>query len=532
MRLPATSDTPQYFAAEQKDSHDSHRIRYTPTPSPSPPPCQSTVPPYPRSNVSEARWNEARWNEARWNESQSTLVPGLTDNPLTTDSNPGTHSATGGTSHAFNDHTPAILFMGLTGAGKSTFISHLTSQPIAVGHDLDSCTREIAMYDAVVAGHPVRLIDTPGLDDTQRSDTDILSTIATALAMLYRTRIPLAGVIYLHRISDTRVGGASRKSIRLLEAICGPEAYPGIAVVTTMWDKLSNLSDGDKREEQLTTDPEFFGPLFHSSPSAITMRHTGARVSAEAIVQELLLRSQERPVVLQIQRQLVDENTALEDTAAGMIVDAGLFRQQRQLQSELEDLERSLEEAHDEATSAQLREEQQGQAQLLQQVTAARAGMRGTWETLVEHALLSEMAEQSPDDQPSSSGELDLQQSAVSFPLPPAVGGANGADRKLADKFAELQDEIRALDLQLRDFKTEQRVQERAASKERMQRLRRFEDQLKIQILQQNLQRSHATIRTLEKCNRSLQNQVKLGTFILNLVEVAVPFAGGTLSSF
>ena len=381
------------------------------------------------------------------------------------------------------------------------------------------------MYDAVVAGHPVRLIDTPGLDDTQRSDTDILRTIATALSMLYRTRIPLAGVIYLHRISDTRVGGASKRSIRLLEAICGPEAYPGTAVVTTMWDKLPSLSDGDKREEQLITDPEFFGPLFHSSASAITRRHTGARASAEAIVQELLLSSQERPVVLQIQRQLVDENLALEDTAAGMIIDAGLFRQQKQLQSELEELERSLEEAHDEATSAQLREEQQGQAQLLQEVAAARAGMRGTWETLVEQALLSEMAEQSPDDQPSSSGKLDHtgeQQSAVSFPPPAAVRGANGADRKLADKFAELQNEIRALDLQLRDFKTEQRVQERAASKERMQRLRRFEDQLKIQILQQNLQRSNATIRSLENCNRSLRDQVKLGTFVLKLVEVVV----------
>jgi len=33
----------------------------------------------------------------------------------------------------------AILVMGLTGAGKSTFISQLTQQPAKIGHSLESC---------------------------------------------------------------------------------------------------------------------------------------------------------------------------------------------------------------------------------------------------------------------------------------------------------------------------------------------------------------------------------------------------------
>jgi len=32
-----------------------------------------------------------------------------------------------------------IAVMGVTGAGKSTFISHLTQKPIKIGHDLQAC---------------------------------------------------------------------------------------------------------------------------------------------------------------------------------------------------------------------------------------------------------------------------------------------------------------------------------------------------------------------------------------------------------
>jgi GTPase SAR1 family protein len=37
------------------------------------------------------------------------------------------------------DRAIGILVMGLTGAGKSTFISQLTQQDVDIGHSLDSC---------------------------------------------------------------------------------------------------------------------------------------------------------------------------------------------------------------------------------------------------------------------------------------------------------------------------------------------------------------------------------------------------------
>jgi len=49
--------------------------------------------------------------------------------------------------------------------------------------DLESCTEEVQLADEfVLDGRRAVLIDTPGFDDTTKSDTDILKKIAAFLA--------------------------------------------------------------------------------------------------------------------------------------------------------------------------------------------------------------------------------------------------------------------------------------------------------------------------------------------------------------
>jgi len=49
--------------------------------------------------------------------------------------------------------------------------------------DLGSCTAEVQLAEEFkLDGRRVALIDTPGFDDTTKSDTDILRNIATFLA--------------------------------------------------------------------------------------------------------------------------------------------------------------------------------------------------------------------------------------------------------------------------------------------------------------------------------------------------------------
>src|SRR6202044_2750014 len=72
-----------------------------------------------------------------------------------------------------------IAVMGVTGAGKSSFISLLSDKTVAVGHDLQACTQSVDVYACkLFPGRNVYLIDTPGFDDTKRSDTEVLRELA------------------------------------------------------------------------------------------------------------------------------------------------------------------------------------------------------------------------------------------------------------------------------------------------------------------------------------------------------------------
>lgn len=66
-----------------------------------------------------------------------------------------------------------IAVLGVTGAGKSTFISKCTDKEVSIGHNLQACTQEVGVFLCKHRGVNVYLIDTPGFDDTDRSDTEV-----------------------------------------------------------------------------------------------------------------------------------------------------------------------------------------------------------------------------------------------------------------------------------------------------------------------------------------------------------------------
>ena len=54
-------------------------------------------------------------------------------------------------------------------------------------------------------GRDIYLIDTPGFDDTNKPDTEILQAISSLLAQSYTSTHKLAGIVYLHRITGGRM---------------------------------------------------------------------------------------------------------------------------------------------------------------------------------------------------------------------------------------------------------------------------------------------------------------------------------------
>lgn len=156
------------------------------------------------------------------------------------------------------------------------------------------------------------LVDTPGFDDTTRSDADILREVASWLAKAYSSNLKLTGIIYLHRIMDVRLGGSGMKNLRMFKKLCGEDSLESVVLATTFWGNVEE-KEGIMRETQLKAKTEFWGGLI--AKGSAVFRQNNGRESAEEIVKYLVQRRHK--VVLDIQKELIDGKKTLDDTAAG-----------------------------------------------------------------------------------------------------------------------------------------------------------------------------------------------------------------------
>ncbi|KAK1751511.1 GTPase IMAP family member 4 [Echria macrotheca] len=142
-----------------------------------------------------------------------------------------------------------IALLGLTGAGKTTFARAASGdESLEVGHSIYPCTQEPKVVRFTLDGRRIGLIDTPGFDDDNRSDVEILEAIVEWLGSKgYLKRHRLDGLILLHPITVHRVGGTERQRTRLLKKILGPDAYKRIIIATTMWEQIKDPEDMQRR---------------------------------------------------------------------------------------------------------------------------------------------------------------------------------------------------------------------------------------------------------------------------------------------
>ena len=88
----------------------------------------------------------------------------------------------------------------------------------------------------------------------------------------YQSGRKLSGLIYMHRISDFRVGGISRRNLNMFRKLCGDETLRNVALVTNMWSEVTP-ERGAAREHELRTDPLLFAPVV--AAGATLLRHDG-----------------------------------------------------------------------------------------------------------------------------------------------------------------------------------------------------------------------------------------------------------------
>lgn len=184
------------------------------------------------------------------------------------------------------------------------------------------------------------LIDTPGFNDTNKANVQVLGDIASFLCTFCSNHnLIIGGVLYIHRITDIRMSNSSLKSLRIFEALCGDACFEDVTVVTTMWDMLHTqeaVQAAENREVTLQSRQDFFARLIQGG--ARYARHTDTRTSSIDIVENLVKRN--RKVSLAMQKELQQNSTVtLVDTTVGKLIEGDLRDMRKKYETKIAQLE-------------------------------------------------------------------------------------------------------------------------------------------------------------------------------------------------
>ncbi|PPQ66715.1 hypothetical protein CVT24_008816 [Panaeolus cyanescens] len=337
-----------------------------------------------------------------------------------------------------DEDTISIAVMGPTGTGKTSFVNLLSGSSLRVGKDLESCTDSVQVSQPFeLAGRTITLVDTPGFDDTKLTDVGVLNMIAAYLSYSHSRNQKLAGVIYLHRILDNRVGGISARSFRLFRNLCGDQSLRSVIIATTMWDKV----DEDvalEREEELASKDVFFKPALKKG--ARLARHSNTLASAQAIIRSLIA-NDDCSVTLQIQEEL-GSGLEIFETRAGKELSREVFEQINRHREEMRGIMADIQEAtraRDQESRKELADERVRIANLISKLqmdsTEMVKGYREALAKLEERVMKAEQAARESKEQ-SAPKSFGVPSSSGNSPVVQAVAATENTNAVLEGKLA------------------------------------------------------------------------------------------------
>lgn len=220
-----------------------------------------------------------------------------------------------------------ILVLGVTGSGKSYFLNKLKSHSVQEGHGLQSKTAQCQAVQIFLDDddhdddhddsegerrRSITVVDTPGFDDTNRPQGEILAEITEFLATQHELGVPLRGVLYLHKITDNKMTGSSLTYLNLLRSLVGEDALGNVVLVTNMWNKLRDEDRGQalRREQELVNN--YWGPM--QRKGSYVVQFDGTTDSAFGLIYQL---AGKESVVLDVQKQIMDQDQSILGTSAG-----------------------------------------------------------------------------------------------------------------------------------------------------------------------------------------------------------------------
>ena len=233
-----------------------------------------------------------------------------------------------------------------------------------------------------------------------------LSIFRTEPLNRYEKGSQLSGVIYIHRISDNRFGGITGRNFDVFRKLCGELALKNVVLVTNMWGEVS-LDIGEAREFELSNN--FFKTAVYKGAQMV--RHHNTVESAHDIIRKMI---KNRPVILQIQRELVDDHKDIIDTAAGESINKELKEQIKRHQAELKEVQEEMAQAlreKDGEAEQELEETQRDLKEKVMKIKEDSVGMAANYAAEKERvaARLREMEQEARRERERSEPERQRQ---------------------------------------------------------------------------------------------------------------------------
>ncbi|KAG8691063.1 hypothetical protein FRC11_007086 [Ceratobasidium sp. 423] len=283
-----------------------------------------------------------------------------------------------------------VLVFGPTGVGKSTIINLLTnhSAQLPVGDSLRSCTEHIAVASVFHKGRIINFFDTPGFDDSEKKPAEHLALVAVCLSEMYESaqqKPHIHGVLYVHRITDNRMTGSSITNLRVFRKLIGPHVFKNLVFVTNRWSDPPDPKH-IKFEDELIHDDQYFGRAIRAGARGgadYRILEGSSCSQAQKTLLDLFLEYD--PELLQIQRDLIDENKAIGETEAGQVVFEDLNRFKEDIRKEVESLRQELSELKDDESKEEIESEEAGLMRRLADAEKQEGLLRSTLSQIRRH---------------------------------------------------------------------------------------------------------------------------------------------------
>lgn len=146
------------------------------------------------------------------------------------------------------------------------------------------------------------------------------------------------------------MSGTAVRNVAMFRKTVGDAAADNVVIVTTKWDRVDPVA-GERRQSQLTWNPNFFGNIVHAGA---TMEKYQKGDSAIPIFHAIIRRYNYLP--LQIQWEVVDKHKRINKTGAGLLLNGDLRQTLKDTKSRYKEQISQLKKHQDSLTRDEMKE--------------------------------------------------------------------------------------------------------------------------------------------------------------------------------